>query len=381
MELGGIDISIFVLYVVVVIALGMYAVRKTKSSGRDYFLAGEKLPWWLIGGSVSTDGRRLRPRGFAVLAAAVLMGAICMTGDARAATLDWHQKAYGDGRHNAFTDLALYRGHYYLCFRHGASHLSMDGEIRVMRSSDMKTWDPCATLDTLGDDRDPHFTVTDDRLFVYFGTWDLAHAVDNGVPGRGKLRSHFASSEDGIHWSKVQGVYESRWWLWRVRWLKGAFYSAAYSSNWPSGGKEGMRLLRSQDGLKWDIVSAIPNARTPDEADMRFLADGSVELVARSGERNANAMLFRSDPSLKTWHRIDLEVLIHSPVMLTWKGRCFIAGRGRDGDTAYPGLLLDPAAAGADQPSFLVSWYSQHARAQDARDEASVYVGRITLRP
>ena len=329
-----------------------------------------------------------------------------MTGDARAATLDWHQKVYGDGRHNAFTDLALYKGHYYLCFRHGTSHLSMDGEIQVMRSPDMKKWEPCVTLDTLGDDRDPHFTVTGDRLFVYFGTWDLAHAADNGVPGRGRLRSHFASSEDGLHWSGVQGVYESRWWLWRVRWLKGAFYSAAYSSNGPSVGKEGMRLLRSQDGLKWELVSAISNERTPDEADLRFLADGSVEMVVRSGEHNADAMLLRSDPSLKTWRRIDLDVLIHSPVMLTWKGRCFIAGRGRDGDrsvarlwelkgdtvkalftlpsdgdTAYPGLLLDPAAAGADQPSFLVSWYSQHARAQDSPDEASVYVGRITLRP
>lgn len=52
MQLGGIDISIFVLYVVVVIALGMYAARKTRSSERDYFLAGDKLPWWLIGGSI-----------------------------------------------------------------------------------------------------------------------------------------------------------------------------------------------------------------------------------------------------------------------------------------------------------------------------------------
>jgi len=37
-------------------------------------------------------------------------------GDAR---LEWMEKAYGDGKHNAFTDLTRWRGTYYLCFRHG----------------------------------------------------------------------------------------------------------------------------------------------------------------------------------------------------------------------------------------------------------------------
>jgi len=31
---------------------------------------------------------------------------------APAAKLDWMAKVYGDGRHNAFTDLALWRGQY-----------------------------------------------------------------------------------------------------------------------------------------------------------------------------------------------------------------------------------------------------------------------------
>lgn len=52
MRLGQVDVVIFVAYVLVVILLGLYAARKTKSSQRDYFLAGDKLPWWIIGGSI-----------------------------------------------------------------------------------------------------------------------------------------------------------------------------------------------------------------------------------------------------------------------------------------------------------------------------------------
>lgn len=51
-RLSTIDILIFVVYVLVIIALGVYASRKSGKSKRDYFLAGDKLPWWMIGGSI-----------------------------------------------------------------------------------------------------------------------------------------------------------------------------------------------------------------------------------------------------------------------------------------------------------------------------------------
>ncbi len=52
MQLNGIDISIFAVYVIIIIALGVYASRRGGKSKRDYFLAGDKLPWWMIGGSI-----------------------------------------------------------------------------------------------------------------------------------------------------------------------------------------------------------------------------------------------------------------------------------------------------------------------------------------
>ena len=51
-SLSLIDIVIFTVYVLAVIALGVYASRQGTKTKRDYFLAGDKLPWWMIGGSI-----------------------------------------------------------------------------------------------------------------------------------------------------------------------------------------------------------------------------------------------------------------------------------------------------------------------------------------
>lgn len=52
MKLDWIDIIIFAVYIIGIVALGLYASRKGGNSKRDYFLAGDKLPWWMIGGSI-----------------------------------------------------------------------------------------------------------------------------------------------------------------------------------------------------------------------------------------------------------------------------------------------------------------------------------------
>jgi solute:Na+ symporter, SSS family len=52
MSLASSDLAVFVVYFAVVIALGFYATRRGTQTKRDYFLAGDKLPWWMIGGSI-----------------------------------------------------------------------------------------------------------------------------------------------------------------------------------------------------------------------------------------------------------------------------------------------------------------------------------------
>lgn len=51
-NLHGLDAVIFGVYILGIVVLGIYASRKTGGTKRDYFLAGDKLPWWMIGGSI-----------------------------------------------------------------------------------------------------------------------------------------------------------------------------------------------------------------------------------------------------------------------------------------------------------------------------------------
>lgn len=52
LNLTPIDAVIFGIYMMAVLGLGVYAARKKNKTKRDYFLAGDKLPWWMIGGSI-----------------------------------------------------------------------------------------------------------------------------------------------------------------------------------------------------------------------------------------------------------------------------------------------------------------------------------------
>lgn len=52
MELTGIDVAAFVLFIAFVIGVSLYASREKDSSDESYFLAGRKLTWWLIGFSL-----------------------------------------------------------------------------------------------------------------------------------------------------------------------------------------------------------------------------------------------------------------------------------------------------------------------------------------
>jgi SSS family solute:Na+ symporter len=46
------DLAVFAAYFLLVVGVALKAARRTKSTKRDYFLAGDKLPWWMVGGSI-----------------------------------------------------------------------------------------------------------------------------------------------------------------------------------------------------------------------------------------------------------------------------------------------------------------------------------------
>jgi SSS family solute:Na+ symporter len=52
LPLNGIDIAVFAGCLLTVLLVGVVAARRGESTKRDYFLSGDKLSWWMIGGSI-----------------------------------------------------------------------------------------------------------------------------------------------------------------------------------------------------------------------------------------------------------------------------------------------------------------------------------------
>lgn len=332
----------------------------------------------------------------------MLLSCMCMLPAAAEVEMLWHEVAAAQpDRHNAFTDLTHWKNQYWLCFRNGEHHVSMDGVIYILKSYDMRDWSVAAVLKTQGDDRDPHFTKTDDRLYCYFGVWDSIHGEGTKPPDRHRVRSHVAWTDDGKEWSKVHACWDPGFWIWRVREFDGVLYGAAYTAVRPKPSMRETFLLKSTDGYTFEKVSLVTDKGSAGEADFWINGDGSMTLVTRT---EGNAWIYKSkDDTFSEWNDgHELEGLVHAPVAAFWGDRIFLAGRDRDpggktvarvwelndnaitplftlpssGDTSYCGLIPNPGAPEQGPPRLFVSWYSQH---ESSGRDAKVFIGEIML--
>src|ERR1051325_5480161 len=51
-QLHSVDYAVFILYFLGIVALGVILAFREKNTTREYFLAGDRLPWYAIGASV-----------------------------------------------------------------------------------------------------------------------------------------------------------------------------------------------------------------------------------------------------------------------------------------------------------------------------------------
>src|SRR6188508_961896 len=71
------------------------------------------------------------------------------------------RKIWDSAPHNAFTDLARFNGQWFCVFREGKAHVSPDGAIRVLASSNGNAWNSAARLtSTNADLRDAKIVIT-----------------------------------------------------------------------------------------------------------------------------------------------------------------------------------------------------------------------------
>jgi len=298
-----------------------------------------------------------------------------------------------DGQHNAFTDLQFWQDCYWVSYRKGAAHVSLDGEAVISVSVDRTRFREVAHLKVPGDNRDPKLVpMSDERMATIFPSWVGGHT-------RRHLQQYVSFTNDGFNWETPVPILEPHWWLWRVVKHEGRYYGTAYTYRHRTTGEERCNstdFVVSDDMLHWERISQIGSDDLKlGEAGIHFQPDGEAWVVSRSGSAGQSSYFCTAKPPYTEWHINSLNTLIHAPVILEHEGSLYVSGRRNaemEGDTSFPFLdryslgvwrlqrddsgqgsvepvLRIPAAGDCSYPGLIkdpqgricLSYYSQHA--------------------
>jgi acyl-CoA thioesterase-1 len=332
----------------------------------------------------TTDQCHPNPAGNRVLAAAIVR-TMRRDGLADLVQPTAVRTIVADGRHNAFTALARFRGELWLAFRSAKDHNSQDGDIVVLRSADDgRDWREATRLNAVPDDRDPQFLATDDRLFLY----------DAGMTGP-ELTTYATFTDDGATWSKPQAVYEPRFIVWKPCRHNGRFYAGAHKKDEVSGGKgREARLITSTDGLNWTTVSQIRAGNWESETTPFFAADHRATMFMRQKYGSPPCEVFEAVPPYATWTRRPAGVPhLSGHSVHTFRGVDYLLSRSMDYAKKQTGTIIYTFAHGELTPycvlpsggdcsyaeaveqgdSMLVSYYSSHEGA------TNIYLATVPL--
>jgi len=315
----------------------------TRSSGRE--------------GAVKTFLKILRwvalAVGALVVAVALLVGYIYLRPngarvDAKVITDSWD--VANDSMHNSNTDMIQWQGQFYIAYVSSPYHFANDASVlHVQRSSDTgRTWQQVETFNPPGEDiRDPKFAVIGQRLFLY--------ALKNTSFVAEPYLTVFASTEDGARWSDFRPVAGVDGWLfWRPKTRDGVtFYNSAY---WWEHGKAA--LLKSTDGIAWEIVSTINSGGRNDETEIEFLPDGRLLATARMeygegevifGDPRGSTLIAEAQPPYTTWTKVaeSRVTRLDGPYLFSYHDRVYAVGRyqprlGHTGPYTDQGSCLAP---------------------------------------
>jgi len=251
-------------------------------------------------------------------------------------------EAVSDGTHNSNTDMAFFKGYFYLVHASSPYHFATpECKLVVRRSKDAKTWEELSRVNVPGEDiRDPKFLVMNDRLFLY-----VLKSVDFEAE---PYATAYLVSDDGKKWSAMKDMEPKGWLFWRPRTRDGkTWYLAAY---WHEHGKSA--LLKSTDGERWEVVSVIMEGERVDETDIEFLPDGRMISTQRLeysdslfGDARASTGIRVSAPPYTSWAGIeDHATRLDGPALFGYRGKIYAIGRRNPyapGPVNYYGSIFD----------------------------------------
>ncbi|ABO24111.1 hypothetical protein SHLO109777_00135 [Shewanella loihica] len=297
-------------------------------------------------------------------------------------------KIWDKSAHNAFTDLALYRGKLYCVFREASAHVSPDGALRILcTDNDGQDWHSVALIEAdFADLRDGKLVIEGDSLFLFGGA-----AMHEGK-GEG-MRSYCWQSDDGIHWSAPRALVKEREWLWRITPHKGYFYGIAYYCH----EHDGYAALYKSDANTdfYPLVEKLSQAGYVNESGLVFDEEDKAICLLRRDPlwlTDERALLGESAPPYTQWHWQTANCRVGGPVTFLYQGQLYGVVRLYDGrvrtalvaidrqsaqiaelltlpsggDTSYAGVVLSDNI-------LMVSYYSSH------EGDCAIYFAKIAL--
>lgn len=318
-------------------------------------------------------------------------------GSGMAAELVRVDRIWDQAHHNAFTDLARFKGQWFCVFREGTRHVSDDGSLRVLRSEDGSKWESVALIESDDSDlRDAKLSVTPDGKLMLSGAGALHD------PSEGSHQSYNWFSDDGVTWTDPVDAGKRSDWLWRTSWSNdGKAYSVGYHTGDPADRR--VRLYKSDDGRRYDVlVDNLGIEGYPNESSILFIEDDTAYCMLRRDAGSKTGMWGVAKPPYTDWTWHDMGVRIGGPHMIRLPdGRFVAAVRLYDqkvrtslcwvdpetgeleeflalpsgGDTSYAGLVFH-------NDRLWVSYYSQHESLDEETETdftTAIYVAQVKL--
>ena len=292
---------------------------------------------------------------------------------------------WGAAPHNAFTDLARFRGRWFCVFREARAHALCAGKVRVLSSTDGSSWESSGLIAERGIDlRDPKLSIAPGgELEILMGGSPVRKGRYEG------RRPRISRSADGRAWAAPVPVAEEGDWLWRTDRARGL--SCGISYRLPSPKRWTVVLLGSRDGLDYREITELEVPGKPNEATLRFRGDEAIALVRREAG-NGRAWIGRSLPPYESWSWRESGERVGGPDFIVlpdgrliaatriWRrGKPSVAVCSMTASTLSPFLEL-PSGGDCGYPGMVfhrgilwLSYYSSH------EGRSRIYLARVRL--